>query len=625
MKRLLSLMFVLTILACESVSAQDNKTQSYEIDRVVLTYARENTAYPELSELNWLVVPMKKYNGVFYSSKYEKGEDCSVNLKRFVPNSRFDVSAINEMLSAVVAELNKRGFDGVYVLPSQEQIDVRSGADKRVGFDKSLTFVIWVAEVSNVRTVAKGTRIEGEQETVDNSKHSRILANSPVAKKSESNVSTLDKDNVADYLRRLNRHPNRRVDSSVASSYNTGDIDIDYLVNERKPWIAYAQVSNTGTESTGDYRYRFGYVNYQATGNDDIFSIDYIDSFEDTRAGMASYQIPILFPDYLKFRVYGSLSDYTARDIGNTRMRYTGTNYIGGVEFISSPFSISSDFSLDFIAGARYENIDVNNESFGQSANDYMIIPYVGVALERRNPLASTYASVFAETNATDISESKMNIWGRMNSNDSYVTLKGDFIQSFYLEPLLKGDKFYDTSDWTNSIFANEIYFRARGQWTPDDKRLVAQQECIGGGLYSVRGYPESIAAGDNGFVLNIEYRLHFPRFLAPLSTYEDKTKTFDDFNLCAPNPLSFADWDLMMRVFFDYAQFYNNDRLSYEYDLELMSTGVGLECQIMSNLSARVDCGWILNGLEKYKLGPSYKDIGRGDYKINFVITLSF
>ena len=79
------------------------------------------------------------------------------------------------------------------------------------------------------------------------------------------------------------------------------------------------------------------------------------------------------------------------------------------------------------------------------------------------------------------------------------------------------------------------------------------------------------------------------------------------------------------MRVFFDYAQFYNNDRLSYEYDLELMSTGVGLECQIMSNLSARVDCGWILNGLEKYKLGPSYKDIGRGDYKINFVITLSF
>lgn len=624
MKKFLSVLVCISFLSA-AINAEVKNEKNYEISNVVLKYARQNSEYPDISKLNFLTVSLKEINGVYVSANSKEGNECKVNLLRFVRNSCFDIGAINDMLAAVVKKLNSEGFDGVYVLPDQSQIDIRTGEDKRSKDDKSLNFVIWIAQVSDVRTVAKGTRIDSSEDAIENPKHSRILSNSPVSDKTDDKVCSLNSEKISDYLRRLNRHPNRRVDSSVASSYNTGDVDVDYLVNERKPWLVYAQVSNTGTESTGDYRYRFGYINYQATGNDDIFSIDYIDSFEYTRAGMASYQIPILFPDYLKFRIYGSISDYTARDVGYSFMQYRGTNYIGGAEFVASPFSIPMGFALDFVAGFRYENIYVNNETLADAASGYMLIPYIGVSLDRRTPLSTTYFSLTAETNASDLDRNQMNTWGRLVADDNYVALKGDFIQSFYIEPLIMGDKFYDTTDWRNSIFANEIYMRARGQWVPDNKRLVPQQEFIGGGLYSVRGYPESIAAADNGFVLSMEYRLHFPRLLAPLSALDDKSKLFEDFNIRAPNPLSFADWDFMMRLFFDYGHFYNNNRQFYEHNLELMSTGVGLECQIMSNLNARIDCGWILNGLDKFRLGPNYNNVSVGDYKINFVITLSY
>ena len=51
---------------------------------------------------------------------------------------------------------------------------------------------------------------------------------------------------------------------------------LDYLVTEQKPYSAYLQVSNTGTESTGDWRERIGFIHYQMTGRDDIFSVDFI-------------------------------------------------------------------------------------------------------------------------------------------------------------------------------------------------------------------------------------------------------------------------------------------------------------------------------------------------------------
>ncbi len=620
--------FVFFASARISLAAQPDEIKTYAVSEIKLSYAKPHYSYPDLSTLENVSLDFIKLAGVYYSTtEPEKGLPAKINIHDFRKDSKFSAGALNDIMVAIVAELNRLGYDGVYVLPNKAHLDATTGADKRTG-TKELGLDVWIIEVAKVKTVAKGDRFSSDEtDLINNSSHSRILNNSPVACE-EDKSATLNKYVISDYVRRLNRHPNRRVDSSVASSYNTGEVDLDYLVKEDKSWIAYAQVSNTGTDSTGENRYRFGFIDYQLSGNDDILALDYIDSFEETRAGMVSYQIPIMFPDYLKFRMYGSVSDYTARDVGNAFLEYTGTNYIGGFEFSASPFNVGGGFSLDFIAGFRYENITVNNVTFLQEGEGTLYIPYVGMYTEKRSGLASTRASIFAETNLSNISQDNMNALGRMYTDDHYVVLKGDVVQSFYIEPLLRGDTFYDTSDWTNSIFANELYFRLRGQYTLDDKRLIPQQEFISGGLYSVRGYPESVSAGDSGFVFNAEYRLHFPRLLAPYSALSEESRASrlsDDFNLRQPSPLSYADWDFIFKIFFDYGRSYNNQREFYESDMELMSWGVGAEIQISSNITARIDWGYILKGLSEYNGGPSMEAAGDGDNKISFVITLTY
>ena len=53
-------------------------------------------------------------------------------------------------------------------------------------------------------------------------------------------------------------------------------VELQYLINESRPWRVFGQVSNTGTEQTDEWREHFGFVHHQFTGNDDVLSIDYM-------------------------------------------------------------------------------------------------------------------------------------------------------------------------------------------------------------------------------------------------------------------------------------------------------------------------------------------------------------
>jgi len=65
------------------------------------------------------------------------------------------------------------------------------------------------------------------------------------------------------------------------------------------------------------------------------------------------------------------------------------------------------------------------------------------------------------------------------------------------------------TSDWQGmvqnmSTLAHELYFSLHGQYAFNN-RLVPQAQDVAGGMYSVRGYPESFAAGDSGFAGSLD------------------------------------------------------------------------------------------------------------------------
>jgi len=97
---------------------------------------------------------------------------------------------------------------------------------------------------------------------------------------------------------------------------------------------------------------------------------------------------------------------------------------------------------------------------------------------------------------------------GRVQADDSFVVLQTNITHSFFLEPML----------WERGKFhslAHEIVLSGRSQYAFGN-RLIPQEEEVVGGLYTVRGYPESVVAGDTIFIGSAEYRFHYPRAMRP-------------------------------------------------------------------------------------------------------------
>ena len=83
-------------------------------------------------------------------------------------------------------------------------------------------------------------------------------------------------------------------------------------------------------------------------------------------------------------------------------------------------------------------------------------------------------------------------------------------------------------------------------------KRHEAVAQVVGG-LYSVRGYPQSTAVGDDVYLGSAEYRLHIPR-LFPIQREALHIPWIGDFLWAPQQPYGRADWDLILRAFVDAA-----------------------------------------------------------------------
>jgi hemolysin activation/secretion protein len=202
-----------------------------------------------------------------------------------------------------------------------------------------------------------------QENRINHRVHRRIREFSPLQPGEEGVPGdVLQRDALDDYLYRLNRHPARRVDAAISAGETPGEVVLDYIVTENKPWTAYFQLSNTGTDETEDWRQRFGFVHYQLMNRDDVFSIDYITAgFEDTHAVLASYEAPFGRSPTLRWRAYGSWSEFTASDVGFEGEDFRGDSWSAGGELILNIWQRGPAF-VDLFGGARWQHIKVINE-----------------------------------------------------------------------------------------------------------------------------------------------------------------------------------------------------------------------------------------------------------------------
>ncbi|MGP1272565.1 MAG: hypothetical protein ACTS22_04470 [Phycisphaerales bacterium] len=538
-----------------------------------------------------------------------------------IENGSITAAALNELATALVAELNRRGIVGVLVAPDPSLISPATGEDLRPDGRGDLVIRIWVGLVTELRSVGTGDRFD-ERPVIDHPAHGRILRLSPAQPWNGApgpREDLIRREVVENYVYRLNRHPNRRVDIAVApaSDPNAGPdaTTLDYLVRESRPWTAYAQISNTGTEQTNEWRQRFGFAHYQLTGRDDTLRLDFVTaSFDDSYAGVASYDAPLPGTTLARARVYGTFSDYTASDIGLPGQDLSGTTYTYGGELIATVYQRRSLF-LDVFGGVVGKSFEVTNDLAGTTGDTDLLLGTAGVRVEDRRPARSLWAEVAVDWTFDGGDQSELPALGRLRVDDSWARIRWDASASVFLEPLLWPGAWNDASTPGSSTLGHELALIFRGQ-SALDARLIPQEQGVVGGLYSVRGYPESATAGDTTLIGTLEYRAHLPALLG-VST-EPGSFFGQPFRWRRDRAFGSADWDLVLAGFVDIGQTINNDAEAGEFDETLLGAGVGIGLDLRRNLRVRADWGFALSDLDD---GTTTS----GDSEIHFVATLAY
>ena len=588
------------------------------------------------------------------------GKSAKFKVSDFGEPRPMSAMALLDVYDAIVKKLNDRGIIGVYVLAD---VNPRKGADDR---DKAQGVVdikvnVFISEVAKIRTIARKIPFKlalpkindddaPDGQPIKDPKHLWIKEKSPAfVSNPKKPGGPLEKPRLQNYLSRLNRYPGRRVDAAINAIGEPGKVMLDYLIKEQKNYIIYAQEANNGTPSTGEWRSRIGLELRQLANKDDILRLEYTTTdLQRFNSGILSYQFALVKPDVLKARVYGLYGQFSAEDVGFSGSTFTGDSLTAGLALTWTPLYWHG-FPLDITAGGEFMRVTVNNEAAGGKSAVNFILPYLGVGTDRSTEKFSFSTNVQVKGSFADHDQDQLNGLGRFETDGAFWFMNADFYASIFLEPLLLGKKWGDLgpdgTKWKRGILANELALIVHSQYALGNRRLVPQLELIAGGASSVRGYPESFASGDTGFVGSIEYRLHIPRLFKPSSSAKSKTaaKNADQKpngdknektakaaksdkaganagkvakvsgkakaggtaaaaaqqepvtevkNETAGGSPSFhlrprgigagADWDLIARAFLDYGQTYNNRRqLAVETDRTMMSIGGGLELQM--------------------------------------------
>lgn len=589
------------------------------ISEFLIDFLRENPDLPEARSVLEATLTLTSTPTGFVAPR-EDAPTVTLKLSEIAEHEApyFYDSALATIAPAIVSQLQRLGLIGIYAEPDPAQIRVVAGeiVDNRRPGDTTLRYLITTGIVTEVRTVAQGDRIP-ETEAVNNPIHRRIIERSPIRPASEATERSTDLligKRIDDHVFFLNRHPGRRVDVAVAATgEEPGAVSLDYLVTENRPWLVFAQVSNTGTSETSDWRQRFGFIHNQLTNSDDIFSVEYLTAnFEDVHAVITSYERP-LFDPRLRGRIYGSYYEYTASDVGQARADFAGKGWSIGAEVIGNVAQFS-DFFLDAFAGLRYDWIRVENDLADITDREVFVLGYLGLRAEQNRDASQTAVSAQLEYSLNGVDGDSVNELGRLDADDRWLTLQASANHSFYLEPL------FDRTLAEGTSLAHEIALQVRGQYAFDN-RLVPNYQQVAGGLYTVRGYPEAVVAGDSIILATAEYRWHIPRGLSPNPAAGEFFGT--PFRFVPQFQYGPTDWDFIIRTFVDVGRVWQSDRISgLEKDQTLVGAGIGAELAISRNLNARVDLGW---ALEEIRDASGRKEVDRGDFEVHLVVTVVF
>lgn len=530
-----------------------------------------------------------------------------------MPDQVLHRSAVVSVMESIRNRLNQEGVIGVFAYPA-DLVLTGAGVDQRPQGDTGMMVRVLIGWVSDVRTIGSGERF-GDEAVRNAGQHERTRRNSPVQSATEDERNVLDRRALDDYVLRLNRHPGRAVNLGVGTGTGQGSVVVDYHIFEAKPWFAYFQLSNTGTEETNEWRERLGYVHNQFTGNDDVLTIDFITaSLDDSNALVASYEAPFGSEDNIRWRVQGSWNEFTGSDIGGEPENdIDGDGWSLGGDVI---WNVHQDRELfvDIVGGLRYHQVTFEAANLNTSGDGTFWLPHIGVNVDRLTEISTFVAGADFEIGIANEDSSELERLGRVNVDTEWVLFNYNVEWSFFLEPVFFREHFLDLDNTWNprKTLAHEIAFELRGQ-EAFGSRLVPNYQAVTGGAATVRGYPESEVPSDSVTVFTTEYRFHVPRAFEP---GEPGSFLGEPFKFRPQRVWSRPDWDLVVKGFLDVARAANNDALSFEPDETLVGAGLGVDVLFKRNFVLSLDWGMALADTD---------NVASGDSEVHFILTLLY
>ncbi|MEI6242622.1 MAG: ShlB/FhaC/HecB family hemolysin secretion/activation protein [Chlamydiota bacterium] len=528
----------------------------------------------------------------------EKGERTSICPCSINEPTSFSQAALQQIASTVIEQYNKKGIYGVDI--SLNELE-----------DNTLTLQIRTAKIGQLETKKKS----GNKEPICNHrKDSYYKKYSPIKE-----GDLFNKDELDDYLFYLNRFPSRRVDVNLKPMLGD-EVGLEFFIDEKKPWVFWTNVANSGVKGTEKYVESAGYNHNHMICPDDIFRLFYsTDAFKHVHSFFTNYQAPLFLLKKTRWETAFGYNRFISTELGTLVRLYSGEQIPVSGKLIFTLFQ-HKNFFVDLIPSLEYRHVRVYNPSFAATHlyNDNIgvqnfLFPSLEIALQKKEREYQILLSVQGEASPTwGFSREKIDLLGRENTSHRWYTVKGDLSVSFYIDPLLVH------SSATTSL-VNEVSYRLRGEYA-FKYRLIPQERMVLGGMNTVRGYRESTSFGDNYYLSSLEYMCHLPRLLTPGTAMK---KVFGrPFKFVPEYKGGPTDWDLIFRAFLDVGRVTNNKKMIGEVNSTLTGAGIGLELIILENLFIRGDWGFRIKSVKSPNLRDFY---GKGNSRGYLSLTLVF
>ncbi len=297
----------------------------------------------------------------------------------------------------------------------------------------------------------------------------------------------VDYDTLKKYISKMNLHPDREVKAVIMPGKDLGTSDLLLDVKDSFPFHIGLDVNNFGTKLTGKERYGLSMRHTNFSGRDDILAAR-LQWGELVFAIGTQYVVPVGDHDtelgasfnYTDVNIGG---DFSVLDIGGKAYTYS--------LFVNQP--IFDSRYVDLTWTGSFESKSIQNRLLGTpSTNDELRMFHTGINVDE----IDRYGRTFIVNDLTYGAD----FMGASDKNDASLSRSGGGAPFFKYDVV--ANRVHPVHDSTN------LYMKASGQLA-SDKMVSAEQYDIGG-VYSVRGYPQSDYLGDMGAGGSMELRVPF-------------------------------------------------------------------------------------------------------------------